>query len=53
MAFTVDHPASILHVPDAIYTTARSDLDAVGEDRVVYFTAKFYGALRFMNAPGL
>lgn len=53
LAFTIRHPASILHIPDAVYTTVRFDLNAVEEDHVVYFTAKFYEAMRFMKVPGL
>jgi SNF2 family DNA or RNA helicase len=53
LAFAIGHPASILRILDAVYTTVRFDLNAVEEDHVVNFTAKFYEAMRFMKAPGL
>jgi hypothetical protein len=51
MAVTVGHPTSILKLQDATHDLVPFFLDMYSEDHVLYWTAKFYEALRFCKAP--
>lgn len=42
MAVTVGCPASILDLPNATYTSVSVNLEPADQDRVIYWTAKFY-----------